>query len=77
MKYLRIVYSSPASIFIGETIGDLTSGRTNHNDVRENHRAENGNRLISQVESCLNNVLIADWLDNARNSIKVPPLVRK
>ena len=69
--YLRIVYNSLASLeFIGETnwcshIRSLLF-RTNHRDVWENHRVENTNRLIKQV-----NTYKVDWSIKARNSIKL------
>ena len=74
--YLRIVYNSLASLdFIGETnwcshIRSLLF-RTNHRDVRENHRVENANRLIKQVKLCLINTYKVDWSIKARNSIKL------
>ena len=64
--HLRNVYNSLASLdFFSETnwcshFRSLLI-RTNHNDVWENHRVENVNRLITQVKSCLINAYKVDW----------------
>ena len=75
------MYNSLASLdIIGETnwcshIRSLLF-RTNHRDVRENHRVEKVNRLIKQVKSCLINTYKVDWSIKARNSIKLRTYIK-
>ena len=67
------MYNSLASLdFIGET-NWCSHIRC---DVWKNHRVENANRLIKQVQFCLINIYKADWSNKARNSIKLRTYIK-